>query len=453
MSRRRSDHLHGTLLRRNGVWIYQFTVPGAPRRTETLGSVEKYAIKRQQVVSDIIDQVIARNTSTDEALVRLGDERPIVRDVEDYQQYLEGLKLNSDYVKGTISRVKEMIDLMGATRLRHITQQQLERAIAKLRSRRRRTGGKTVIEPADAPRLSDQTIAHFVTAVKQFMRRMRKLGRLLTDPLETFDQVKIDAESAGIRREASVEEVCLIVAYANTCAPRKWNAMKGSDRAMLYLYAFTTGLRVAELRCARTEWLRLTGETPVLHIPGEFTKNGKPADQPLPAWLAMATQTWLGERQGLLFPRMPQKLLRVFQGDREAAREAWINDKTVSADERKRRAATDTLKKKTNDGVLVFHSFRHGYVSMLANTEVPVKLVQVLARHADIRTTMNRYAKARTQKKHDAIATAIPATSDLATALLLAHHDSVSERVLTTTNEEHKAKAKRTKKTRKTSED
>jgi hypothetical protein len=46
----------------------------------------------------------------------------------------------------------------------------------------------------------------------------------------------------------------------------------------------------------------------------------------------------------------------------------------------------------TADGVIDLHSLRHGYISTLAKAGTPVKTLQVLARHADPRLTMNTYA-------------------------------------------------------------
>ena len=41
--------------------------------------------------------------------------------------------------------------------------------------------------------------------------------------------------------------------------------------------------------------------------------------------------------------------------------------------------------------VLDFHAFRHTYVTMLARSGAPVKVVQTLARHSDPKLTLNTY--------------------------------------------------------------
>ena len=42
--------------------------------------------------------------------------------------------------------------------------------------------------------------------------------------------------------------------------------------------------------------------------------------------------------------------------------------------------------------VLDFHAFRHTYVTILARSSTPVKVVQTLARHSDPKLTLNTYS-------------------------------------------------------------
>ena len=50
-----------------------------------------------------------------------------------------------------------------------------------------------------------------------------------------------------------------------------------------------------------------------------------------------------------------------------------------------------------------FHSLRHSYVSMLARSGIAPKLAVELARHSDIRLTMNRYAHVTLQDRAEAV--------------------------------------------------
>ncbi len=42
---------------------------------------------------------------------------------------------------------------------------------------------------------------------------------------------------------------------------------------------------------------------------------------------------------------------------------------------------------------IYFHSLRNSYISFLANSQTPAKIVQKLARHSDPRLTFNTYAR------------------------------------------------------------
>jgi integrase len=45
------------------------------------------------------------------------------------------------------------------------------------------------------------------------------------------------------------------------------------------------------------------------------------------------------------------------------------------------------------DNEIFFHSLRNSYISFLANSQTPAKVVQKLARHSDPRLTFNTYAR------------------------------------------------------------
>src|SRR4030043_1441372 len=45
------------------------------------------------------------------------------------------------------------------------------------------------------------------------------------------------------------------------------------------------------------------------------------------------------------------------------------------------------------DNEIFFHSLRNSYISFLANSQTPAKVIQKLARHSDPRLTFNTYAR------------------------------------------------------------
>ena len=54
-------------------------------------------------------------------------------------------------------------------------------------------------------------------------------------------------------------------------------------------------------------------------------------------------------------------------------------------------AGIDLIDRDGNE--ICFHSLRNSYISFLANSQTPAKVVQKLARHSDPRLTFNTYAR------------------------------------------------------------
>ena len=79
--------------------------------------------------------------------------------------------------------------------------------------------------------------------------------------------------------------------------------------------------------------------------------------------------------------------------DLTAARNAWIAE--AEGHERERREKSDVLRYRDRDGCTAdFHALRHSYITLLERSGVSPKLAQELARHSDIRLTMNVYTHA-----------------------------------------------------------
>jgi hypothetical protein len=106
-----------------------------------------------------------------------------------------------------------------------------------------------------------------------------------------------------------------------------------------------------------------------------YTKNGEQAEQPLPASCLPALRSWLASKPARrpVFDGVPRpRTGMMLQLDLERA----------------------GIPFQTPDGVVDLHSLRHGYITSLARSGVPVKTLQVLARHADPRLTMYTYTHA-----------------------------------------------------------
>ena len=82
----------------------------------------------------------------------------------------------------------------------------------------------------------------------------------------------------------------------------------------------------------------------------------------------------------------------------------WISE-AANEKERKQREASDFLKYRDSQGRFAdFHSLRHTFVTNLCKADISPKTAQTLARHGDIRLTMNIYTHVDEQEQADAIA-------------------------------------------------
>ena len=89
--------------------------------------------------------------------------------------------------------------------------------------------------------------------------------------------------------------------------------------------------------------------------------------------------------------------------DLAAAREAWILE-AMSDEDGEARKASDFLCYQSHDGLYAdFHANRHTFITNLAKAGVSPKTAQSLARHSDIRLTMNVYTHTDMAEKAEAV--------------------------------------------------
>lgn len=381
-----------------------FRVPGYRRRVDRLGLDGAKAYKWARHVSETIAAVKARMLKAEEAYRQLYvDRTPIETFVTEYARGLSTKGVTTQYKKTTLYRIRKCLDLADITRVDRLSKRIIPPLLEQLRELEAGPGkDRTIVE---------QTINAYVDDLRKFTRWLKKHDKISSDPLEHVEGVKV-IEEKGRRRDATPEDIKWIYAAAvNEPEPKGSGKrrMPGADRGMLYLVAFCTGLRRKELYAADVSWLRLDDKEPKLILPDKFAKNDTRAEQPLPGWLATMLKKWLGKRAaGKLFPKMPRDIIKRFRADLAAARELWINEQGIDAEEKKRRQDSDVLKSKTSDGVLVFHSLRHGYASALLDGGADLKLAQFLTRHSSITLLADRYGHVRKNKVAAAVESALP---------------------------------------------
>ena len=151
----------------------------------------------------------------------------------------------------------------------------------------------------------------------------------------------------------------------------------GKDRATLYMLAGTTGIRRNEL--LNLVWDDITlSDNAFIRVRASIAKNGKEALQPIPPAM-------VGILSALKAHTKPTGTDRVFVSfSRSIDTARLIRDDLTAAQ----------IPLEDRDGnKICFHSLRNSYISFLANSETPAKVIMQLARHSDPRLKFNTYAR------------------------------------------------------------
>jgi integrase len=284
--------------------------------------------------------------------------KPLTEHISDYIKVLDAKGYSKDYVVRSRNRLKKIVSACRFTYFRDITQSAVEIYSGKLKK----------------DGYGDTSRGHYLDALKTFLNWAEQDQRIIRNPIAKMDKPKRDSEKKGILTPEQF--VCLIktTSEKNILIGRT----SGQERAVLYLIAGMTGLRRKELLYLTWDSISLSVNNASVKVKASIAKNGKEAEQPVPAILVHVL-TALKAHAG---PKADDRVFMSFS--------KWINtaelireDLTVAGIE-----LTDR-----EGNAICFHSLRNSYISFLANSQTPAKVVQKLARHSDPRLTFNTYAR------------------------------------------------------------
>jgi integrase len=194
-------------------------------------------------------------------------------------------------------------------------------------------------------------------------------------------KVKALNEAVGRRRSKRIltdAELGAVIRAAET-ARRRWNQqLHGPDRAMLYRVAAYTGIRSSELASLTPASFHHDPVPPVDLVEAEDAKGQREDRIPLPAFLVDLLRPWLaGKKFGKpVWPGTWAETKRQSQWLAMDLKRAGV-------------AAVDDRGRK-----VLFHSFKRRYVTALIRAGAGIDEVRTLARHKDVRTTLNYYTDA-----------------------------------------------------------
>lgn len=204
-------------------------------------------------------------------------------------------------------------------------------------------------------------------AIKTFTKWLSDERRLTPDPLTRTKLIK-QVEKRKRRRVLKADEKDrLLIATMNG---KKRGNMTGLARYLVYHIALEAGLRYSEIRALKVLSFDFDANPCTVHIEAADSKGKETYDLILNDETAAEIKTFLADREpaGLAF-KLPNNRhsAQMFRTDLAAAGIEYTDPAGRDCD---------------------FHSLRHTFITNLFLDGVPATVVQGLARHKDLKTTM-----------------------------------------------------------------
>lgn len=371
------------------------------RYRDAMGQDRRVPLAKDKQAAEGMLQELVKRTEREMAGLHdpLDDHQKLPLDVhcKAFTIHLEEKGDCGQHIGETLARVRKIISRQKWKALQDITASGMEAYLSHLRKEGR----------------GAETCNHYLRAMKQFCRWLVKDRRARHDPLSHLSPRNADLDRRRKRRPLATEEFELLVASAK--AGKKIQGVSGADRAMLYVLAAWTGYRRGELASLTPESFALDTSPPTATVLAAYSKRRRTDVQPLHASVVQLLRAWLAtekrEPNEILFPitsktenGSDRRTSIMMRRDLAAARKIWL-ESSPKPIERAKREKSDFLAYKDSAGRYAdFHSNRHLFISSLARAGVSPKTAQALARHSDIRLTMNVYTHVSMESEAAAIA-------------------------------------------------
>ncbi|TWU37226.1 tyrosine-type recombinase/integrase [Novipirellula artificiosorum] len=353
----------GTLYRRTkkGNWQAEYTNHTGERIQKSTKTADKRTAA--QIMAYWETEAAKRSSGfIDHALERIQQQatRPIAEHKAEWIRSIESKGNAKVHTKRHGERLQAIIDHCDWAIVADITPESVDKFTQSLRDLNR----------------SNQTVAHYVQAVKQFTRWLSRTGRIPRNPLETLTKPNPKADRRRIRRMLLPDEW-------------HWLRQASTNRAILYELAIQTGLRSNELRSLHPSHLKLTGKHPHVLVSSGNTKDNETARQYITRDFAKTLANLEPANRQTVFA-LPDAyyMASMLRDDLAIARASWLERPDHTDDD----LENDFLLAKNDAGeALDFHALRHTCGAWLAIKNVHPKTIQTVMRHASITLTMDTY--------------------------------------------------------------
>jgi integrase len=246
---------------------------------------------------------------------RVESTKALTEQIDEFEKVVANRKSNSPvHAKVQANRVKRLCKKVQATNFVQLDEDNVAAAVKDMN-------------------LALSSQRHYIIAVKDFAKWMKKTGRSAINPLIDLKAPGQYEDPEVERRPMTVAEFRKLAAYLGTFELYKgqqarWTAY---DRKMIYWTAVKTAYRKTELSKLRVANLHLDEKPPCISIKARHAKNKTAGDVPIPNDLAVALKKYVKDRQLephdklFVFPLTSRGVLSMFRRDlKEAGIEATL---------------------------------------------------------------------------------------------------------------------------------
>ena len=298
--------------------------------------------------------------------------KPLTEHISEYIKILEAKGFSRDYVVRSKNRLKKIVTDCRFVYFRDITQSAVEIYSGKLKK----------------DGYSKTSRGHYIDALKTFLNWAEQDRRIIKNPIAKMEKPARDSEEKGILTPEQFLHLLRATFEKNTLiSDSHLGTSSGQERAVLYLLGGVTGLRRKELLGLTWADINLQANNAFVRVPAKLAKNSQEAKQPI-AGATIAVLTTYKDTQK---PNSKDRVFNLAQ---------WAN--TAGLIRKDLKAAELPLKDREGNEIC-FHSLRNSYISFLANSQTPAKVVQKLARHSDPKLTFNTYARTFEEAEQKAV--------------------------------------------------
>lgn len=374
------------IYKRGKIWQYQISINGR-RINRSLGTTSKRD-------AEAMFAEVERRAR----LARLGlrDPRlpyfPIAEHLEDYGKHLQAKGVRERHRQDTLRNLRRFVEHQNIRIAAELTRERAEAFMVAERSRTKL--GRPNQKTAETQKVSVRTVNRIRELLRAFGRWLYESNRLTDRPFKGLPKMRDREGRRIVRRALTTDEIARLLA----AAPQA--------RAAVYLTAVTTGLRRRELSDLKLHHLALDDPGDAwAHLPGELTKNGKPASVALPAETVQALKELEANRDQLL------REAKAWARRRQGKRDGYVfpggvpNIKTYRRD-----LDAAGIPYETDAGRVDFHALRGTFCTMLAKAGVPLTTAQKMMRHCDPALTANFYTSTL-QADHQRAVASLPIDS------------------------------------------